>query len=56
MNRNETWQNECKVAPADAAESPPVRELLDVLADIQIDAATQPARYLNESEVPYGGE
>ena len=55
MNRNDVWQNSTG-AKTDAVEAAPVRDLFDVVADIQTDAAAEPARYLSETEVPYGGE
>lgn len=37
-------------------EAAPIRELVDVLAQIQYDAKSRPAEYLVETESPYGGE
>ncbi|QDU30328.1 hypothetical protein ETAA8_54480 [Anatilimnocola aggregata] len=45
-----------KPETVDIAEAAPVRDLSEVLNQIQVDAKSQAAEYLHETEVPYGGE
>ena len=40
----------------DVADIAPVRDLAEVLDQIQIDATANAAEYLNETKVPHGGE
>lgn len=56
MIRNDVSVNERQLAPADAAETTPARDLDQVLLDVRNDAGAGAPKYLTETEVPYGGE
>lgn len=56
MVRNEVSVNERQLAPKDAAETVPARDLEQAIADVRNDAAAAATKYLIETEVPYGGE
>ena len=56
MVRKDVSINEQQLAPADAAETAPARDLEQVLFEVRNDAAVAAPKYLTETEVPYGGE